>query len=202
LLELDQAHRKLWKENKELLNRHEHVCLELKVLKDEKESIVKERNSLSVALKSSNKDLEHSIEGFEKEAKFYKIELEKLTKFKAERDAELKAIKKAEKKSRQRLIKEAIEKTKEEVDLTTNAKLKEQQKSNAVENTQKKFLNPWKWSQRQIPPKMLNQKPLKLTHLNLMIRNIYCFLKSLKTGQRNKRKMLMTTTSSFTFRNL
>ena len=98
LLELDQAHRKLSKENKELLKRHEHVCSELKALKDEKESIAKERNSLSVALQSSNKDLEHSIEGFEKEAKFNKIELEKLTKFKAERDAELKAIKKVREK--------------------------------------------------------------------------------------------------------
>ena len=46
LLELDQAHRKLWKENKELLKRHEHVCSEVKVLKGEKESIIKESNCL------------------------------------------------------------------------------------------------------------------------------------------------------------
>ena len=43
LLELDQSHRKLCKENKELLKRHEQVSSELKAVKGEKEKIVKAR---------------------------------------------------------------------------------------------------------------------------------------------------------------
>ena len=65
----------------------------MKVLKGEKKSIIKESNSISVALKARKKDLEHSLEDFEKETKLYKMEIEKLTKFKVERDAERKDIK-------------------------------------------------------------------------------------------------------------
>ena len=75
LLELHQAHRKLWKENKELLKRHEHVCLQLKVLKDEKESIVKERNSLSVALNPATNILNTAQKGLKKKQSFTKLNL-------------------------------------------------------------------------------------------------------------------------------
>ena len=43
--ELDKAHRKLVKENKELQNKHIKVCSEVKSLKLENEMILKESNS-------------------------------------------------------------------------------------------------------------------------------------------------------------
>ena len=102
LLKLDQAHRKLAKENKELLKKHEQICSERKVVKGEKENITRENSTLSVALKASKKSLKTDSEMFDKERKVLHIELEKLNKFKIEKDAEQKEIKKAEKKNRQR----------------------------------------------------------------------------------------------------
>ena len=113
LLELDKAHRKLVKENKDLLKKHEQVCSDLRVIKVGKESFEKEKSSLSVALKTSKKSFEESQESFMKERNLYKIELEKLNQFKLEKDAELKANRKAEKKMRQKSKKEAA-KVKEE----------------------------------------------------------------------------------------
>ena len=107
LFELDRAHRKLLKENKDLLKRHEQVCSELKVAKKEKENSEKEKNSLSVALKTSKKTFDESLGNFEKERNIYKVEIEKLNHFKLEKDAERKAVKKAEKKKRQKSKKEA-----------------------------------------------------------------------------------------------
>ena len=107
LFELDKVHRKLAKENKELLNKHEEVCSQLKTLKKEKESSEKEKNALSVALKASKKNVDESLGKFEKERNHYKLEIEKLNQFKLEKDAELRAIRKAEKKQRQKTKKEA-----------------------------------------------------------------------------------------------
>ena len=101
-LETEQAHKKLYKENKELLKKHEQVCFELKVVKHEKENALKESKTLSVALKSSKRNLENNVEEFEKERQKYLSELEKLTQFKIERDSELRIIRKAEKKTRQK----------------------------------------------------------------------------------------------------
>ena len=102
LLKLDQEHRKLAKENKELQKKHEQICSELKIVKGEKERISRENNTFSVALKASKKSLKTDSEMFDKERKVLHIELEKLNKFKIEKDAEQKEIKKAEKKNRQR----------------------------------------------------------------------------------------------------
>jgi chromosome segregation ATPase len=93
LFELDLAHRKLLKENKELLKKHERVCSELKAVKEEKEKTAKENNSLSVALKASRKTLEESSGNFKKETNLYKDELEKLNQFKLERYAEMRSSK-------------------------------------------------------------------------------------------------------------
>ena len=108
LFELDQAHRKLLKDNKELLKKHEQVCSELRVAKDDKEKIAKESSSLSVALKNSKKTMEESLESFRKETQSYRVKLEKLNLFKLEREAELKASRKAEKKKRQKDKKKSI----------------------------------------------------------------------------------------------
>ena len=111
LFQTDQAHRKLCKENKELIKKHEQVCSELKLLKVEKDTLAKETSSLSVALKANKKDLEQIVRSFETERKSFEKELENLIEFKKEKDAELKQIKKAEKKSRQKAKKEAKEST-------------------------------------------------------------------------------------------
>jgi hypothetical protein len=102
LLKLDQAHRKLAKENKELLKKHELFCTEMKIVKSEKEQLSRENNSLSVALKASKKGLKENLETFEKEKKGLQIELMNLNKFNVEKEAEQKKFKRAEKKSRQR----------------------------------------------------------------------------------------------------
>ena len=143
LFELDQAHRKLLKENKELLKKHERVCSELKAVKEEKEKTAKENNSLSVALKASRKTLEESLGNFKKETNLYKDELEKLNQFKLERDAEMKAARKAEKKRRQKERKEA---NTAEDDPNVKAELVVHQKimDDEVEDTEKKNLEPFK----------------------------------------------------------
>ena len=102
LLEIDKAHRKLLKENRDLLKKHEQVCSESKILKSEKETIVKENKKLSVSLSTCRKDSDNSIERFVKEKNIYLSELEKLNRFKIEKDAEDKKNKKLEKKARQR----------------------------------------------------------------------------------------------------
>ena len=68
----------------------------MKLLKVEKDTLVKENNSLYVALKASKKDLEQIERSFKKERKSYETDLENLIEFKKEKDEELKQIKKAE----------------------------------------------------------------------------------------------------------
>ena len=92
--ELDKAHRKLVKENKELQNKHTKVCSEAKILKVENEMILKESNSLSVALKSSKRDLEISNRSSEKEKEAIKKELVDLQDYKAQHQEEIRKAKK------------------------------------------------------------------------------------------------------------
>ena len=82
LFQTDQAHRKHCKENKELIKRHEQFCSEVKLLKVEKDTLVKENNSLYVALKASKKDLEQIERSFKKERKSYETDLENLIELK------------------------------------------------------------------------------------------------------------------------
>ena len=65
--ELDKSHRKLVKDNKELQVKHSKVCSEVNVLKDEKEMILKEKNSLSVAFRSNKKEFESHLRDSDKE---------------------------------------------------------------------------------------------------------------------------------------
>ena len=123
LLQTDQARRKLCKENKELIKRQEQVCYEVKLLKVEKDTLVKENNSLSVALKSGKKDLEQNVKSFEKERDSYEAELQNLIAFKKEKVEEQKQKKKAEKKSRQKakkVEKESIDRVHSEDQMLIN----------------------------------------------------------------------------------
>ena len=74
----------------------------MKAVKVDKENALKEINSLSVALKTSKKNIDNHLENFEKERNWYNTELKNLNQYKIEKDSELKRVKKAEKKSRQR----------------------------------------------------------------------------------------------------
>ena len=100
--ELDKAHRKLLKETKELQVKHTKVCSELKTLKLDNAMLVKESNSLSVALKSSKKDLETSERNFQKEKEAVNADLENLKIYKANHQEEIRKAKKLEKKTRQK----------------------------------------------------------------------------------------------------
>ena len=90
ILELDQNHRKLSKENKELQKKLEQVCHELKAVKLEKANVLKEKNALSVALQTCKKTLECSQQKFEKERNVLKNDLEKLNIYKIERESDIK----------------------------------------------------------------------------------------------------------------
>ena len=144
--DLDKAHRKLVKENRELQNKHTKVCSEVKTLKLENETIFKESNSLSVALKSSKRDLEISIRNSEKEKEAIKKELVDLQDYKAQHQEEIRKAKKLEKKTRQK-AKKKLSKSKDETtepdsenvcisaqnNLEENVKLFEQEKGETGE---------------------------------------------------------------------
>ena len=100
--ELDKAHRKLIKENKELQDKHAKTCSDMKVLKNEQKIVLQENNSLSVALKSGKKDSELASRSFEKQISILKLELVKLNEYKIQHQEERKRQKKAEKKMKQR----------------------------------------------------------------------------------------------------
>ena len=100
--ELDKSHRKLYKEHKELQTKHSKTCLEVKTLKTEKETILKESNALAVALQSTKKQAEDSFRKSMKEKEALKEELANLNKFKNQYLEEVKKAKKAEKKLRQK----------------------------------------------------------------------------------------------------
>jgi hypothetical protein len=100
--ELDKSHRKLYKEHKELQAKHSKICLELKTLKTEKETILKNSNALDVALQSSRKQSEDSFRKSLKEKEALREELANLNQFKSQYMEEVRKAKKAEKKLRQK----------------------------------------------------------------------------------------------------
>ena len=104
--ELDKAYRKLSKENKELQAKHAKVCSEIKAVKNDTEITVKENNALSVALKSSKKDLEVNSKNSDKEIEDLKAKLAILKKYKDQQEEENRKAKKMEKKMRQKQKKE------------------------------------------------------------------------------------------------
>ena len=112
LVEVEKEHKKLQKDYKDIQTKHEKVCLDLKHLKCQKEEILTLNNKLSVALKSSQKDLENKNKDVEAEFHQCKKELEKLKEFKQMKEEETKKLKKKEKKLKQKAIKEQNSKQK------------------------------------------------------------------------------------------
>ena len=78
--------------------KHEKVIGELKYLKNENETLQKEKNSMSVSLKSAKKDLKDNYKMNEQIVKKLEDENRKLEVFKAKQIAEAREIKKKEKK--------------------------------------------------------------------------------------------------------
>ena len=104
--ELDKSFRKLSKVNKELQTKHLKVCSDVNVLKNENGETVKENNALSVALKSSRKDLEVNLKHSDKEIKELREELSTLNEYKIQQQEDKRKVKKLEKKLRQKDKKE------------------------------------------------------------------------------------------------
>ena len=99
---LDKSFRKLFKENKELQAKHMKVCSEMKAFKNENEEIEKGNKALSVALKSSKKDLELNLKHSGKDIKSLREELATLKEYKIQHQEEQRKAKKLEKKLRQK----------------------------------------------------------------------------------------------------
>ena len=140
--ELDKAFRKLSKENKELQTKHMKVSSEVKVTKTEKESILKENKALSVALKSSKKDLELNLKHSSKEFEALREELTTLNEYKIQQQQDKKKARKLEKKLRQKEKKKPLkakEVTADESEVADieiiidSEKLSAEMKSNAIE---------------------------------------------------------------------
>ena len=126
--ELDRSHRKLLKENKELIVKHTKVCSEVKALKEEKEMNLKENKSLSVALKATKKEFDVHVRNFEKEKEAFRTVIEDLGELKSQQEQETRKAKKLEKKLRQKERKgmsKVEEQTSEETAADENQDLEE-----------------------------------------------------------------------------
>ena len=98
-------------ENKCLKEKYETKCLEFKHLKTEIDDLNKDKNILSVALKSSKKEKQELNKEFDKKKVWYEKKILELTEFKSaklaeEREVKIK-IRKELKKSKQKAEKEA-----------------------------------------------------------------------------------------------
>jgi transcription elongation factor Elf1 len=97
---LDKAFKKLATENKELQKKHEKTVLELKPLRNDKETVEKQNNSLSVALKSCKKEAEVRLIKFDNEIDHYKAELKKHLELNSVPEDEAKKAKKGREKDK------------------------------------------------------------------------------------------------------
>ena len=70
------------KDNKDLQVKYSKVCSEVKVLKDDKEMILKEKNSLSVAFRSNKKEFESHLKDSDKEREALLPEIVSLGEYK------------------------------------------------------------------------------------------------------------------------
>lgn len=123
--------KKLVKAYKEIQEKHEKICNDLKNVKGENDALSKESKQFSVALESCKKTITENQKIYEQKLQNYKVENSKLTDFKLGKIAEERSRKKSEKKARQKekkvnaLNEETVEKTsnkKDEADTTLNNK--------------------------------------------------------------------------------
>ena len=84
----DHEAKKLRAENKDLQNRFENKCLELKQSKEVIEDLKKTKNALSVALKGSKKEISENYKEFEKKKNVYEKKILDLSEFKNRKVAE------------------------------------------------------------------------------------------------------------------
>ena len=75
-------------EKRTLQTKHEKTCAENKILIQDKETLSKDLNSASVALKSSRKDTKDIAHRYEKKVEAFEDKIKVLEQFKSEKDAE------------------------------------------------------------------------------------------------------------------
>ena len=115
---LEQAHKVLNQENRNLQKKHEKICSDVKVLRGEKALLTQEKSSLSVALKTAQKDLKDNSAELNKKLVEYKVVVEKLQLFKNTKIAEEKHL---AKKSRKKLLENKKKTTIEDAQLNDSS---------------------------------------------------------------------------------
>ena len=110
--------KKIKSENRNLQEKYENKCIELKNLKSEIENAKKERNSLSVALQGSKQEMKEKVKSFESEKKIYDKKISDLNDFKTkklnqEREEKIKNKKELKKANRELKAEATAKRTKE-----------------------------------------------------------------------------------------
>jgi hypothetical protein len=101
-ISLNRFNKKLTKDATDLQRKHEKVCVDIKIFKSDKDSILKELNVKSVALASAKKEVKDLKNISDEKVKKFEVEIVKLQEFKEEKEAEDRKAKKALKKSKQK----------------------------------------------------------------------------------------------------
>ena len=101
------------KEEKRLLQvKHEKICAEIKLIKNEKEDLVKKCNALSVADKANKKEIFDLKKRLDKNSEEFESQVRDLKAFKEQKLAEERAIKHIEKKNKKKARKELLNEAK------------------------------------------------------------------------------------------
>ena len=90
-------------ERRSLQIKHDKTCADNKVLKQVKDTLSKDLNSASVALKSSRKDTKDAAHRYEKKVEALEDKINVLEQFKAEKDAEQRNLNRESKKLNKKL---------------------------------------------------------------------------------------------------
>ena len=90
-------------EKRTLQTKHEKTCAENKILIQDKETLSKDLNSASVALKSSRKDTKDVAHRYEKKVEALEDKIKVLEQFKSEKDAEQRSFNSKSKKLNKKL---------------------------------------------------------------------------------------------------
>ena len=90
-------------EKRSLQIKHDKICADNKILKQDKDTLNKELNSASVALKSSRKDTKDAAHRYEKKVEALEDKINVLEQFKADKDAEQRNLNRESKKLNKKL---------------------------------------------------------------------------------------------------